>query len=157
MTLEINPLQYAIEINVANTKGCETYLILKGCSRSLLNFSTTLVPTFHSQQRNNQAWYMLSVRHTLAYINPTCLIKYNYIHGYNIHIYAHVLDRKWISINKNRDTIVTTSISTSSNPRNRVLHLGLHHFNPPYLNGNLTKKWKYWEKKNYVVQRDNSM
>ena len=42
-----------------------------------------------------------------------------------------------ISINKNRDTIVTTSVGTSSNPRYRVLHLGLHHFNPPSLNGNL--------------------
>ena len=38
---------------------------------------------------------------------------------------------KDISINKIRDTIVTTSVGTSSNPSNRVLYLGLHHFNPP--------------------------
>ena len=49
------------------------------------------------------------------------------------------------SINKNRDTIVTNSAGTFSNQRNRVPHLGLHHFNPPYLNGKLTKQRKYWE------------
>ena len=50
-----------------------------------------------------------------------------------------------ISINKNRDEIVTTSIGTSSNPRNQVLQLGLHHFNPPSLNGNLIKQRQAWE------------
>ena len=52
---------------------------------------------------------------------------------------------KDISINKIRDTIVTTFVYTSVNRRNRVLHLGLHHLNPPSLNRNITKKRKYWE------------
>ena len=81
MTLEINPLQYAREINAANTKGYGTYLILDGCSRSSLSSSIMLAPTIHHQQRTNKTLYMLSVRPTLAYINPTCIIKYNYIHG----------------------------------------------------------------------------
>ena len=45
-----------------------------------------------------------------------------------------------ISINKNIDTIVTTSTGTSWNLRNRVLHLGLHHFNLPSLDRKLTKQ-----------------
>ena len=47
---------------------------------------------------------------------------------------------KDISINKIRDTIVTTSVGTSVNQRNWVLHLGLHHLNPPSLNSKLTRK-----------------
>ena len=39
----------------------------------------------------------------------------------------------------------TTSISTSVNRRNRVPHLGLHHFNPPSLDSKLTRKRKAWE------------
>ena len=36
----------------------------------------------------------------------------------------------------------TTSISTSTNKRNRAPHLGLHHFNPPSLDRKLTSKGK---------------
>ena len=45
---------------------------------------------------------------------------------------------KYISINKIRDTIVTTSVGTSANRRNRVLH----HLNPPSLDSKLTSKCK---------------
>ena len=62
-----------------------------------------------------------------------------------------------ISINKNIDTIVTISAGTYSNLRNQVLHLGLHHFNPPSLNGKLTKQKKAWEEQHYVLQRDKGM
>ena len=62
-----------------------------------------------------------------------------------------------IYINKNIYTIVTTSVGTSSNPRNQVLHLGLHHFNPPSLNGNLTKQMKYWEEQHCLLRRDKGM
>ena len=41
---------------------------------------------------------------------------------------------------KSKITIVTTSVGTSTNLRNRVLHLGLHHLNPPSLDSNLTRK-----------------
>ena len=58
-----------------------------------------------------------------------------------------------ISINKNRDTIVTTSVGTSSNPINRFLH----HFNPPSLNEKLTKQGKAWEEQHCVLQRDKGM
>ena len=47
---------------------------------------------------------------------------------------------KYISINKIRDTIVTTSVDTFANRRNRVLHLGLHHLNSPSLDRNITSK-----------------
>ena len=39
----------------------------------------------------------------------------------------------------------TTFVGTSANRRNRVPHLGLHHFNPPSLNSKLTSKRKGWE------------
>ena len=39
----------------------------------------------------------------------------------------------------------TTSVNTSANQRNQVPHLGLHHFNPPSLDSNLTSKRKSWE------------
>ena len=43
------------------------------------------------------------------------------------------MDEKWIFLLIiNKDRTVTNSISTSSKRRSRVLHLGLHHFNPPY-------------------------
>ena len=60
---------------------------------------------------------------------------------------------------KSEITIVTTSIGTSMNRRNRVLHLGLHHLNPPSLDSNLTSKGKlgkYWEE-HKVLQRDKGM
>ena len=42
------------------------------------------------------------------------------------------MDEKWIFLLIiNKDRIVTNSVGTSSRERNRVLHLGLHHFNPP--------------------------
>ena len=42
------------------------------------------------------------------------------------------MDEKWIFLLIiNRDRTVTKSIGTMSKRRNRVLHLGLHHFNPP--------------------------
>ena len=43
---------------------------------------------------------------------------------------------------KSHITIVTTSVSTSTNGRNHVLYLGLHHLNPPYLDRNITSKSK---------------
>ena len=49
---------------------------------------------------------------------------------------------KDISINKIRDYKVTTYVGTSMNQRNRVLHLGLHHLNPPSLDRKLTSKGK---------------
>ena len=41
---------------------------------------------------------------------------------------------------KSEITRVTTSVHTSTNQRNRVLHLVLHHLNPPSLNRKLTSK-----------------
>ena len=37
---------------------------------------------------------------------------------------------------------MTTSVDTSTNRRNLVLHLGLHHLNPPYLDSKLIRKGK---------------
>ena len=37
---------------------------------------------------------------------------------------------------------MTTSVGTSANRRNYVLHLGLHHYNPPSLDSKLTRKGK---------------
>ena len=45
----------------------------------------------------------------------------------------------------------TTYIGKSVNRRNRVPHLGLHHFNPPSLGSKLTKERKPWEE-HYVLQ-----
>ena len=51
------------------------------------------------------------------------------------------MDEKWIFLLIiNRDRTVTNSVSTSSKRRNRVLHLGLHHFNP-------TSQWKAYKAK----------
>ena len=63
---------------------------------------------------------------------------------------------KDISTNKIRDTIVTTFVGTSANRRNQVLHLGLHHLNPPSIDRNITKKRQAWEE-HYVLQRDKGM
>ena len=49
---------------------------------------------------------------------------------------------------------MTNTFDTSANRRNRVLHLGLHHFNPPSLNGKVTKKRKYWEKQHCVLEME---
>ena len=61
-----------------------------------------------------------------------------------------------ISIKKNRDRVVTNSVGTSLNRRNRVLHLGLHHFNPP-------SQWKAYkamtslERETMCAQKDKGM
>ena len=74
--------------------------------------------------------------------------KKKYIHGYNIHIYAHVLDRKWIFL----------LIKHRYNSDN----LCRHFFKPekqsslPF-NGKLTKKRKAWEDQHCVLQRDKGM
>ena len=42
------------------------------------------------------------------------------------------MDEKWIFLLIiNKDRTVANSVGTSSKRRNRVLHLGLHHFNIP--------------------------
>ena len=46
---------------------------------------------------------------------------------------------------KSEITMVITSVNTSTNHRNRVLHLGLHHLNPPSLDSKLTSKEKLWK------------
>ena len=51
---------------------------------------------------------------------------------------------------------VTTFVSTFMNRRNRVLHLGLHHLNPPSLYRKITKKRKDWEE-HKVLQRGKGM
>ena len=51
---------------------------------------------------------------------------------------------------------MTTTVSTSTNRRNQVLHLGLHHLNPPSLDGKLKRQRKYWEE-HKVLQRDKGM
>ena len=45
-----------------------------------------------------------------------------------------------------------TSVGTLSKSRNRVLHLGLHHFNPPY-QGKITRQRQDWERKPMVSPR----
>ena len=45
-------------------------------------------------------------------------------------------------LTKSDITIVTTFVGTSMNQRNQVLHLGLHHLNPPSLDSKLTRKGK---------------
>ena len=47
--------------------------------------------------------------------------------------------------------MVTTYVGMSVNRRNRVLHLGLHHFNPPSLNSKFRRKGKL-EKNTTVLQ-----
>ena len=50
---------------------------------------------------------------------------------------------------------MTKYVVTSANQRSWFVHLGLHHFNPSFLDRNITKKRKSWEE-NYVLmgQRD---
>ena len=69
--------------------------------------------------------------------------QFRHIHGLNVHIQLHMIGHEKIFLLIKSDiTIVTTSINTSTNQRNRVLHLGLHHLNPPSLNSKLTRKGK---------------
>ena len=50
-----------------------------------------------------------------------------------------VIHMKWIFLLiLNIDRTMTNSVGTSSKRRNSVLHLGLHHFNPP-------SQWKYYK------------
>ena len=61
----------------------------------------------------------------------------------DIFIQMHIIGQENIFLLiKLEITKVTTSISTSTNQRNQVRHLGLHHLNPPYLDSNLTRKGK---------------
>ena len=62
------------------------------------------------------------------------IFKYTYIGQENIFLLI-----------KSEITIVTTSVSTSMNWRNRVLHMGLHHLNPPSSDSKLTKQRQAWE------------
>ena len=57
---------------------------------------------------------------------------------------------------KSKITIVTTSVGTSVNQKNQVIHLGLHHLNPPSLDRKLTNKRQAWEE-HKVFQRDKGM
>ena len=69
----------------------------------------------------------------------------------------HIIEQEKIFLLiKSEITIVTTYIGTSTNRRNQVLHLGLHHLNPPSLDSNLTKQRKSWEE-NIVLQMDKGM
>ena len=64
-----------------------------------------------------------------------------YIHGNNVHFQMHIIGQENIFLLiKSEITQVTTSVGTSVNWRNRVLHLGLHHLNPPSLDSKLTRK-----------------
>ena len=74
-------------------------------------------------------------------------------HVYNIHSNTHYWTGKDISINiKSEITMNTTSVSTSANRRNRVPHLGIHHFNPPSLNSDLTIKRQAWEEHQSAIR-----
>ena len=50
----------------------------------------------------------------------------------------------------------TTFVGTSMNRRNRIPHLGLHHFNPPSLDTKITSKRKAWEEQK-SAPRDKGM
>ena len=61
----------------------------------------------------------------------------------SIFIQMHIIGHEKIFIlNKSEITQMTTSIGTSANRRNWVLHLGLHHLNPPSLDSKITRKGK---------------
>ena len=53
-------------------------------------------------------------------------------------------------------TRVTTSIGMSMYRRNQVLHLGVHHLNPPSLDSKIKKQRQDWEEQK-VLQRDKGM
>ena len=55
----------------------------------------------------------------------------------------HIIGQEKIFILiKSEFTQVTTFVGTSTNLRNRVLHLVLHHLNPPFLDKKITSKGK---------------
>ena len=94
--------------------------------------------TLNNKKQDKHAIYQ-SVMPTIAYIKPSCITKYNYIHGWNTQCYTHEIDEKWIFLLIiNRYRTVTKYFDTSSKWRNRVLHLGLHHFSPP-------SQWKVYK------------
>ena len=70
MTPEINPFQYAREINAFNTKGYEAYLIPNGWCRSLLRFSkhACIYNLLCDKEKQDKLAIYQSVRPTLAYI-----------------------------------------------------------------------------------------
>ena len=151
MTPEINPFQYAREINASNTKYMKHTLFRMVDVDPRWDFPTRL----HSQfalNNNKQDKHAIcqSVRPTLAYIINH--VKANkYIHGYNTHIYAHVLDKKWIFL----------LIKQRYNSGN-LCH---HFFEPEKLSSPLgptplqssISQWQTWEEWHYVLQRDKGM
>ena len=50
----------------------------------------------------------------------------------------------------------TTFVGTSSNQRNWIPHLGLHHLNPPSLDNKLTSEMQAWEEHKSAL-RDKGM
>ena len=59
----------------------------------------------------------------------------------SIFIQMHIIRQENIFLLiKSEITQVTTSVGTSTNQRNRFLHMGLHHLNPPSLDSKLTSK-----------------
>ena len=83
---------------------------------------------------------------------------YNKLNIYmdSIFIQMHIIGQENIFLLiKSYITQVTTSVSMSANWRNQVLHLGLHHLNPPSLDSKLTNKGKLG--KNTSAPRDKGM
>ena len=82
---------------------------------------------------------------------------YKQINTYNIHIYAHVLDRKWIFLlikqRKNNDKLCRHLCEPEkpSPPPGPPLLQSFHH------TGNITKQRKTWEEQHYVLQRGKGM
>ena len=70
--------------------------------------------------------------------------------------YTLIKQEKIFLLIKSKITIVTAFVGTSTNRRNPVHHLGLHHLNPPSLDSNLTRQRKSWEE-HKVLQRDKGM
>ena len=61
----------------------------------------------------------------------------------SIFIQMHIIvQEKIFLLIKSEITQVTTSVDTSMNRRNRFLQLGLHHFIPPSIDRNITRKGK---------------
>ena len=63
----------------------------------------------------------------------------------NIHSHTHVMGEKWIFLLimniDNSDKLCRHLVEME----NRVLHLGLHHFNPP-------SQWQAWEEQQCVLK-----
>ena len=68
----------------------------------------------------------------------------------SIFIQMHIIGQKKIFLLiKSEITQVTTSVDTSVNRRNQVLHLGLHQLNSPSLDRKITNKGKLGKNKKY--------